>query len=40
MIRRTDPAFLTGRGTNSETFLSDLRKLIKKGKFFIVPDIS
>ena len=30
-----DPAFIIRGGPNSEHFLSNLRKLIKRGKFFL-----
>ena len=35
-----DPAFLIRRGPNSEIFLSDLRKLFKRDKFFVLQKIS
>ena len=31
----TDPAFVIRDGPNSEHFLSNLRKLLKRGKFFL-----
>ena len=34
-VSGTDPA-----GPNSETFLSGLRKLFKRDKFYVVPKIS
>ena len=35
MFTRADPAFVIRGGPNSEHFLSNLRKLLKKGKFFL-----
>ena len=34
-ISGADPAFVISVGPNSEHFLSNLRKLLKKGKFFL-----
>ena len=35
MFTRVDPAFVIRGGPNSEQFLSNLRKLLRKGKFFL-----
>ena len=34
-----DPAFIFRGGPNSEHFLSNLRKLLKRGKFFLIYSI-
>ena len=39
-VTGADPAFFIRNGTNSEMFVSDIRKLFKKGKFFIVPTVT
>ena len=35
-----DPAFLVSAAPNSEIFLSGLRELFKRDKYFVVPKMS
>ena len=40
IMPEVDPAFLVSAATNSEIFLSGLREIFKRDKYFVVPKIS